>query len=369
MYVAHEFLGGSFTPLMFADVAAELAAAKCVYAGSTIITAALPDVRVPAELADLARSVPDVPLRETIYDLSSQTMFRADVFRRGLGLVTAVDHRRHLDELQFVSPGLAFDPSRKVATGAGEAQLDTAHYAPLVDRLMEGPATVAELRALPTFRGRSDQDVRASVTMLAAAGYALPTLPDWRRNGSVETAWRMNRALIDALRRGDHRGVLVSPATGNTISVTPLVALAIGEHWDGVGLEESALQDAVTSRLDAQVMPLVPEGDDGREAIASAVRQAMQLLAGPYRTLGIRAPHAVRRGRSPGARGAVPSAAEMTGGGESVVPQLAPDVVWVTVDDEIVALDPSGPRPRHHVDRRIALAAARRGDHGRRARR
>ena len=298
VYVAHEFLGGSFTPLMFADVAAELAAAKCVYAGSTTITAALPDLRVPAGLTEVVQSVADVPLRETICDLGSQAMFRADVFRRGLGLVTALDHGHHLDELHFVNAGLAFDQARKVVTGAGEAQLDTAHYAPLVERLLEGPASVAELRTLPTMRGRPDHDVRASVTMLASAGYALPTMPDWPRNGSVESSWRMNRSLIDSLRRGDYRGVLVSPATGNVISVTPLVAFAIGELWDGVASEEDALQQAVDARVNAELLPTLPAGDDRRDLIAAEVQQALQLLAGPFRTLGIRAPDALRRGSS-----------------------------------------------------------------------
>ena len=41
-YAAHEYLGGSFTPMMFADVAGELSGAKCAYVGSTILHEAIP---------------------------------------------------------------------------------------------------------------------------------------------------------------------------------------------------------------------------------------------------------------------------------------------------------------------------------------
>ena len=58
VYVAHEYLGGSFTPLMFADVAADLAGAKCAYVGSTSITAALPDLRVPAQFLPMIVAPP-----------------------------------------------------------------------------------------------------------------------------------------------------------------------------------------------------------------------------------------------------------------------------------------------------------------------
>ncbi len=302
VYVAHEYLGGSFTPLMFADVAADLAAAKCAYVGSTSIMAALPDLRVPAQLVPLMRLAPDVALRETICDLAGQTMFRADVFRRGLALVTTVDHRRHLDDVQLISVGLAFDPSRTVPTGSGPVQMSSTTYADLVERLLEGPLPVGELRQSPALREHADHEVRAAVTMLAAAGYGFPALPDWPRNGSVESAWRMNRALVDAARRGDHRGVFVSPATGGVISVPTLVGLAIGEHWDGVPLEERPLSDAVETRARVLAGPSASDRDAGRDAVVGAVRHASHLLTGLFASLGIRAPDTGRRSAAAGRR-------------------------------------------------------------------
>ena len=279
-------------------------------------------------------------LRETICDLASQTMFRADVFRRGLALVTSVDHRRHLDEVQLVSAGLAYDPARTVPTGSGSVELPATTYEELVERLLDGPLTVGELRRFSALSEHNDHEVRAVVTMLAAAGYGFPTLPDWLRNGSLESTWRMNRALVDASRRGDDRGILVSPATGGGIGVSTLVALVIGEHWDGVPLEAQPLSDAVQTRAQVITSAQGSDRDAGRDAVDSAVRHAIHLLGGHFGSLGIRAP-TPPGGAEPAVDGAVASVAVMDGDA-SVVAQRAPNVAWISIGAEIVALDPAG---------------------------
>ena len=305
-YVAHEYLGGSFSPLMFADVAADLSAAKCRFLGSTSIPDAVLSLRVPADLLDTVRSAPDVALRETVCDLATQRMFRADVFRRGMLLVSGPDHRRHLDDLQLVNGGTSFDPAKPIATGAGSAQLDAAHYAPLVGRLLDGPATVGELRRTPALEGRSDDEVKTSIALLVAGAYAEPVLPGWEGNGAVDSAARLNRTLIDAARRGDFRGLLISPATGGVIGLPLLVALTVGEAWDGAAVDESALAEAVARRARALQLPILLHGvaltDEmaQREVVTQSVRQAMELLSGPLGRLGIRAPEPRRA--QPGGR-------------------------------------------------------------------
>jgi SAM-dependent methyltransferase len=293
VYAAHEYLGGSFTPMMFADVAAELAAAKCVYVGSATTTDAVLDFRVPADLVELVRASSDVALRETICDLAGSAAFRRDVFRRGLALVSGPDHSRWMDELHLVSTGRQFDASHVVATGAGALQFDAAHYEPLVERLAEGPVTGAELRAMAVFRGRAHADLTTSVALLVAGGYAVPMLRDWERNGSAEATWRVNEVLIDRARRGDFGGVLLSPASGGAVSVAPLVALAIGEHWDDMALDKESLVDAVVARARSSQLPVSQDGPMDAAAtrgiIAEQVDTALQALSGPLRTLGVRA--------------------------------------------------------------------------------
>ena len=230
-YAAHEYLGGSFTPMMFADVAGELSGAKCAYVGSTSLHEAIPELRVHADLQGIVGSAPDVALRETFCDLSNQTMFRGDIYRRGLALLSGPDHLRHIDELEFVDGAMRLDPTRDVGFGGGTLRLDEQHYRPLVERLADGPVTGRELRAMSVFAGRSEAEVRMSIAVLVTTGHAIPAIRHWEQNGSVDRARTMNRTLIESAWRGNFPGVLVSPARGGVVSVPPLVAMAIGEHW------------------------------------------------------------------------------------------------------------------------------------------
>ena len=52
-YVAHEYLGGSFHPMMFDEVAGLLATAKCSYVGSCTPSDAMLATRVPPEMLQL----------------------------------------------------------------------------------------------------------------------------------------------------------------------------------------------------------------------------------------------------------------------------------------------------------------------------
>ena len=54
-YVAHEFLGGSFHPMMFREVAADLAAAKCSFVGGAEPATAVVGLALAPALRDLVR--------------------------------------------------------------------------------------------------------------------------------------------------------------------------------------------------------------------------------------------------------------------------------------------------------------------------
>ena len=104
-YVAHEFLGGSFHPLMFSEVADDLAAAKCTFVGESDPASAIVGLTVPPDLREMVRSAPDVVLRETLADLCVDRMFRTDIFRRGLAPLRLAEHRRFIDAVSLAWSG------------------------------------------------------------------------------------------------------------------------------------------------------------------------------------------------------------------------------------------------------------------------
>ena len=289
-YVAHEFLGGSFSPAMFADVASEFERAKCSFVGSCRILDAFVEFRIPPGLRSLVVSTADVALRETIADLAVNAPFRADVYRRGIAPVHQYERGRWLDQLTLVGMGRPFDQTSEIPLDVGPIRLDEQHYAPLVEELLDGTLTGHELRSRPQLRDRGDAELATTIALLIAGGYAAPSAIERVPGENTEPTARFNAMLVDLARRGRSIDFLVAPAIGGPISLDTYTVLVVGEHWDGVALEEVALTDAVLQRIAGAGPPApMPDNNDIR-AITSSVTRAIGLLSGPFRRLGIRPP-------------------------------------------------------------------------------
>lgn len=293
VYVAHEYLGGSFNLLMFADVAEEMSAAKCVFIGSSNPANIALDLRVPGPLLSVAEAAPDVLLRETICDLATNVPFRRDVYRRGTPPQTPIDRRQWIDELTLVGLGRAFEDGATVGTPAGPLRLDEARYRPLIERLEEGPLTLAELRTLPYFAGRDQTDAVLAAAVLVTGQYAAPGLgSSGGDEGTVATA-ALNRVLIEAARQGRPMGFLAASAIGSVDTVDWLTTLAFGElsEADPSGDPDPVVR--VLERVRTSNRPLVRDGitvtsaSEIRDDVVEAVRRADRLVAGRFRHLGI----------------------------------------------------------------------------------
>ena len=219
--------------MMFSEVADDLAAAKCTFVGGTEPSQRdrRPDACRPT-LRDLVRAAPDVVLRETLADLCIDRMFRTDIFRRGLASLRHLEHRRFVDAVSVVWSGADYEADREVAVTGGSVRLDESFYRPLVERLAQDALTGAEISEVVRGRGLPESEVGGTLALLVASGYALPALPVAGR--AVEPAMRMNRALLERARLGNHLGFLVAPTTGTTIPIDLVGMLAAGACWDGV---------------------------------------------------------------------------------------------------------------------------------------
>lgn len=329
-YAAHEYLGGAFAPLMFADVAADLADAKCTFVGGALPADALLDLRVLPGLEAEIRAAPEATLRETLCDLAGSRQFRADVFRRGLAAGHPGEQHRWIDELVIVGTGQPFDPERVAQGATAAARLDEPYFRQIVGRLAGGPLTGAQLRAMPELAGKGDGELMTTVALLVATGYAVPGVPGWQESGATEPTGRMNALLVDMARRGDAHGFLVGAGGGVPVLVDPVTTVAVGELWDGAPPEPGRLAALVTDRTSASSWN-VAEG-----AALAAARSAIQLVSGPFEHLGVVAPggRVVRPTVSP---------ATSTEGSEQGPPAgpiaVAPGVTWVAVDADVVVLD------------------------------
>ena len=225
-YVAHEFLGGSFHPLMFSEVADDLAAAKCTFVGESDPASAIVGLTVPPDLREMVRSAPDVVLRETLADLCVDRMFRTDIFRRGLAPLRLAEHRRLIDAVSLAWSGGEYEADREVALAGGSVRLDDSFIGRSSSGWPTAPLTGADIREVVHNRGLPESEVGGTLALLVASGYAIPALPD--RGRAVEPAARMNRVLVERRGVGNHLGFLVAPATGTTIAIDFIGMLTAG---------------------------------------------------------------------------------------------------------------------------------------------
>jgi hypothetical protein len=306
-YAVHEYLGGEFHPMMFSDVAAELAAAKLAFVGSCAPADASLEFRLPEDLAQFARRAPDVSLRETICDLAANTSFRREVYRRGLAQSTSAERRRWLDDLRLVPQGRALAPGDAVQTALTTIHLDEQLRETVADFLSQDGFTCGDLRAMPAFAQRSEHDFVRTVAWLLATRHVAPGAPHWPDPGASDATARLNEVIVAGARDGRRPTVLASPALGATVSLDWLTALTLAEIWRGAELDAAALGRSVSDLARAGGWPAFTGGGNVTEdeALAQATASATALInALPEmdRRLGIVSPRQRHRPQPPGTR-------------------------------------------------------------------
>src|SRR6185312_11204182 len=83
-YIAHEYLNQDWHPLMFAEIAGEMAEAKCSYIGSATLAENIDNISVPPGVLPILAETRDQVLRETLRDIGCAQTFRRDLFRKGV---------------------------------------------------------------------------------------------------------------------------------------------------------------------------------------------------------------------------------------------------------------------------------------------
>jgi SAM-dependent methyltransferase len=290
-YVAHEFLGGHFAPLVFEDVARSMRDAKCSYLGSVAATDHLAAYWSPPELHALLTGTHDLVQREMMRDLVTQRALRRDLFRRGLASPTSLQREAWLDALTVVGLGKAWDVDATAVVPVGEVGLADAFYAPLVEALERGSLSRAQIREIHP--ETTPADAATALCLLVTAGYAAPVRAGWDVDGARQRVRMLNEMLIGENRAGGRHEALVAPATGAAVSVDLVAGLALGAVWDGESADASALADLAVAELARQGRVVREAGaavegvDQARQIAARRIAHALDQIAGAWTRLGI----------------------------------------------------------------------------------
>lgn len=293
-YVAHEYLNEHWHPLMFAEVAAQLAAVKCAFIASATLPDNFDNVSIPPGVQPLLAEAHGTELRETLRDFGNAQSFRRDVFRRGLAPLGAAEQPTILANLRVVPIQPRPPGDFRFQTSFTELPGNMEIYGPLLDHLYStGSLSFAEAREVGTATPRSARLTIETLTFLISSGLAHPAVPESVSAAARPTVAAFNAAVSRLNGAGSECGVFASPVTGSATALELLEAFCRQHLADPAGADSAALKAAMRAGLRATERQLLRDGQAVTEEAEEdkLLEEAIQRLTGPQwpirRALGI----------------------------------------------------------------------------------
>ncbi|HTI81615.1 MAG TPA: class I SAM-dependent methyltransferase [Acetobacteraceae bacterium] len=234
-YIAHEYLNQDWHPLMFADIASDMAEAKCRYIGSATLAENIDNISVPANVVPILAETRDPVLRETIRDVGCAQSFRRDLFRKGFAPMPPAEQQANLEAMTLAGLGRQVpEGGITFATPVGNVTGLPAVYEPLLAVLEnDGTLSIGAARQAPALAGRSLMELMQAFTLLVAGGYAHPILPGGISQEGHDASHRLNLAIAGANRNAADLTQLAAPLLGSAFPSEPLETLVVGELLAG----------------------------------------------------------------------------------------------------------------------------------------
>ena len=219
-YLTHEYLGGHWQPMWFAELEQRLETAKLSFGASAWMADHIDGLNLSPEMLAFLTELPDPSLRETFRDVAVQAQFRRDYWLRGAQALNPSEQRRALREQRVV---LARPVAERPATATGvyaETRLEGPVYDALYDVLRDHqPRTLGELEAaLPD--GAPFPDLIQAVVALMSQGAVLPAQSAQAATHSAGTARALNLELARRAAEADNLGFLAAPVTGGAMNAS-----------------------------------------------------------------------------------------------------------------------------------------------------
>lgn len=202
-FVIHEYLTRDCTLLTAGDMITRMGDQGLSFAGSTRPIENYDNVSLPANTQALIAAQPDGVLRENLRDIARNQHHRFDIYvnqpqRLDAQARAELAAGRRFMGLRNVRAPLVFETAVGPVDGPAEI------FAPILERLAQGPVDLVSLARLPQFAGQAGV-VEQALMMLVGAGIAHPMLPGAPDRAA---ATRLNALLPEG-------GLKVTPEIGS----------------------------------------------------------------------------------------------------------------------------------------------------------
>ena len=219
-YVAHEYFNRDWQPMAFAKMAQWLSSAKLQWACSANYLDAIDAVNLTAEQQALLASIPDPMFRQTTRDFCVNQQFRKDYWVKGARQLSTLEQAEQLRAQRVILVQPRAEVSLKVNGSLGEASMQEAVYAPILDQLADHkPKSLAQLERALQSVGIGLAQIIQAVLVLTGAGALLAAQDDAASAKAKKRTDRLNTHLMTKARSSSALNYLASPVTGGGISV------------------------------------------------------------------------------------------------------------------------------------------------------
>jgi SAM-dependent methyltransferase len=218
-YLAHEYFNRDWNPQYFAEVARELAASKLSFVGSAHFGDHLDMLNLTEEAQKTLAAIDDAMFRETVRDYFVNQQFRRDIFAKGVLRLAATEQQAKLLGFRFTLLTPSKNISLKATFTVGEVTLQEQVYGPVLSRLAQGPATLAEMLEDGALQALGFPKLLQAMTVLCAMGHAAPCVTPAAETAAKPTTEQFNATVLERAQFVDELHALASPVTGSGVSV------------------------------------------------------------------------------------------------------------------------------------------------------
>ena len=294
-YLVHEYLGGHWQPMWFAELEQRLASAKLSFGASAWMADHIDGLNLSPDMLGFLAELPDPSLRETFRDVAVQAQFRRYYWLRGAQTLNPGDQRRALRDQRVVLAKPVRQRPAKTTGVYAETTLEGLVYDVLYDVLGDHqPRSLGELEALLP-ADAPFPDLTQAVVALMSQGAVLPAQGAETATRSAGTARALNLELARRAAEAGDLGVLASPVTGGALNASrfdQLFWLALQQEGGqaGGGPEDWARHAADVLARQGQTLvsggaPLSPEAV--RTALEAQARSFAEVELPCWRGLGV----------------------------------------------------------------------------------
>lgn len=274
-YLVHEYFHDGWRAFYFTEVAAYMAQAKLDFVGEAAVSAPYVMRLLQQKTRELLGKVPDKNVRELFKDIIFNTMFRKDMFMRGIpGQFNGYERAAYLEETHWLLLKW-LDPTQTEfkfsLPSLGEVQGKVETYRPLLALLRQQPcsfATLQEKSGLPM------QDLLQALMFLRQED----VVGMRHGGGDIPSALSLNRLIAGQLFNAQRGGYISLPAIRGSVFLSAtdtlfyLAALIVGEVGNPSALIAQAAQE-----LEIRGMYLTHEGKNlGGDALRSRLQELEQ---------------------------------------------------------------------------------------------